>query len=308
MTTPKTRKPSPAAIRHRYTDKYFAIPAIVVVAITTQIPFLATILLSLTKWNLVRPDLGISFNGIGNYTYFFWENARSSPEFWHITLQTLQMTVFSLAACSVMGFLIALLLDHRIPFINVARTLVLGPFFVMSTTTGVIWKVTILNMTFGWYASIARAFGLPVVDFLSDYPILLNAFLFTWQWMPFFVLIILGGLQSVSSEILESANLDGCNWFNMTFRIKLPMIINHISVAIMLGLIFLSKEYGLILVTTAGGPGKSSYTLAYYIRDQLFVSKQVGRGASISVIMVAIMLVAVNFIYRRIKKRIDMYN
>ena len=308
MTTPEMQKPHQAILKHRYTDKYFALPAILFVAITTQIPFLATIILSLTRWNLVRPDLGINFNGLGNYAYFFWDNARSSPEFWQITLQTIQMTLYSLAACAIFGFLIALLLDNRIPFINVARTLVLGPFFVMSTTTGVIWKVTILNMTFGWYASIARALGLPVVDFLSDYPIWLNAFLFTWQWMPFFVLIILGGLQSVSGEILESANLDGCNWFDMTFRIKLPMIMNHISVAIMLGLIFLSKEYGLILVTTAGGPGKSSYTLAYYIRDQLFVSKQVGRGASISVIMVAIMLVAVNFIYRRIKKRVDMYS
>ncbi len=83
--------------------------------------------------------------------------------------------------------------------------------------------------------------------------------------MPFFVLIILGGLQSVSSEILESAHLDGCNWFTMTFRIKLPMIINHISVAIMPGLIFLSKEYGLlILVTTAGGPGKSLHAGLLY--------------------------------------------
>lgn len=294
--------------RRKYTDKYFALPAIVWVAITTQIPFIATIVLSLTKWNLVRPDLGIEFNGLDNYTYFFWENARSSPEFWQIVLQTFQMTFFSLAACSVFGFLIALMLDHKIPLINVARTLFLGPFFVMSTTTGVIWKVTILNMTFGWYARIATALGLPVLDFLSDYPIQLNAFLFTWQWMPFFVLIILGGLQSVPEEILESADLDGCNWWSRTFRIKLPMIINHMSVAIMLGLIFLSKEYGLILVTTAGGPGKSSYTLPYYIRDQLFVSKQVGRAATISVIMVVIMLVLVSFLYRRIQKRVELYS
>ncbi len=294
--------------KHRYTDKYFALPAIIVVALTTQLPFIATIVLSLFKWNLVRPDLGVNFDFFRNYTYFFWENSRSSPEFWQITVQTLQMTLFSLLACTIFGFLVALLLDNKVPFINVARTLVLGPFFVMSTTTGVIWKVTILNMTFGWYAAISKALGLPIVDFLSDYPIQLNAFLFTWQWMPFFVLIILGGLQSVSDEVLESAHLDGCNWFNMTFRIKLPMIMNHISVAIMLGLIFLSKEYGLILVTTAGGPGKSSYTLSYYIRDQLFVSKQVGRGATISVIMVALMLIAVNFLYRRIRKRVDQYN
>ena len=305
---PETQTSLKPHARHRYTDKYFVIPAIIWVAVTTQIPFLATIVLSLMRWNLVRPDQGATFNWFNNYAYFFWENARSSPEFWSIVLQTLQMTAYSLAACSVFGFLVALMLDHRIPLINVARTLVLGPFFVMSTTTGVIWKVTILNMTFGWYARIANMLGLPIREFISESPVMLNAFLFTWQWMPFFVLIILGGLQSVSGEVLESADLDGCNWFDKTFRIKLPMIVNHIGVAIMLGLIFLSKEYGLILVTTQGGPGKSSYTLAYYIRDQLFSSKQVGRAAAISVVMVALMLILINFLYRKIQQRIELYD
>ncbi len=304
---PETTGVAVPAIKRRYRDKYFALPAIIWVAVTTQIPFLATIVLSLMRWNLVRPDQGVVFNWFNNYSYFFWQNARSSQEFWLILLQTFQMTAYSLIMCSVFGFLVALMLDHRVPFINVARTLVLGPFFVMSTTTGVIWKVTILNMTFGWYARIATSLGFPVRDFLSNYPLPLNAFLFTWQWMPFFVLIILGGLQSVSSEVIESAYIDGCNWFKLTFRIKLPMIINHIGVAVMLGFIFLSKEYGLILVTTAGGPGKSSYTLAYMIRDQLFVSKQVGRAATISVIMVAVMLVLVNFLYQKLQKRVEQY-
>ncbi len=120
MTTPMVKQPSLRHSKHRYTDKYFAIPAIIFVAITTQIPFIATIVLSLTKWNLVRPDLGIGFNGLSNYSYFFWENARSSPEFWMIVLQTLQMTLISLVACTVFDSGRIALLDHDIPFINVA--------------------------------------------------------------------------------------------------------------------------------------------------------------------------------------------
>jgi ABC-type sugar transport system permease subunit len=198
-------------------------------------------------------------------------------------------------------------MDNQLPAINVVRTLVLGPFFVMSTTSGVIWKVTILNMTFGWYALIANALGLPILDFFSNYPVLIVTFLFFWQWMPFFVLIILGGLQSISHEVLESAHLDGCKWFAMTFRIKLPMIINYLQVAIMLGMIFIIKEFGLILVTTAGGPGKRSYTLAYYIYDQMFVSKRVGRAATVAVLMVIIVLIAVNLLNKAIKRRGEMY-
>jgi len=275
------------------------------VAVTTQIPFLVTIVFSTLKWNLVRPDLGIEFDWLNNFAYFMW-GARSA-EFWSIVSQTAQITGGALIACTVFGFLAALLMDNQLPAINVVRTLVLGPFFVMSTTSGVIWKVTILNMTFGWYALIANALRLPVMDFFSHYPVLIVTFLFFWQWMPFFVLIILGGLQSISHEVLESAHLDGCKWFALTFRIKLPMIINYLQVAIMLGMIFIIKEFGLILVTTAGGPGKRSYTLAYYIYDQMFVSKRVGRAATVAVLMVIIVLIAVNLLNKAIKRRGEMY-
>ena len=292
--------------KKRYTDKYFALPAIIWVAVTTQLPFLATIVFSLVRWNLVRPDQGIRFAGLENYAYYFW--GYGSGEFWAIVGQTGLLTLIALGGCTIFGFLVALVLDHRLPGINAVRTLVLGPFFVMSTTSGVIWKVTILNMTFGWYALICNTLGLPTVDFLSHHPVGLVAFLFIWQWMPFFVLIILGGLQSLSEEVLESANIDGANWFVTTFRIKLPMIMNYMQTAIMLGLIFLIKEFGLILVTTKGGPGKSSYTLAYYIYDIVFTSKRVGRAATISVLTVLIVSLAVNLLSRAIRRRNEMLN
>lgn len=292
--------------KKRYTDKYFAMPAIIWVAVTTQLPFLATLIFSLVRWNLVRPDQGIRFAWFENYAYYFW--GYGSAEFWAIVGQTGLLTIIALGGCTILGFLVALLLDHRLPGINVVRTLVLGPFFVMSTTSGVIWKVTILNMTFGWYALICNTLGLPTVDFLSHHPVGLVAFLFIWQWMPFFVLIILGGLQSLSEEVLESANIDGANWFVATFRIKLPMIMNYMQTAIMLGLIFLIKEFGLILVTTKGGPGKSSYTLAYYIYDIVFTSKRVGRAATISVLTVLIVSLAVNLLSRAIRRRNEMLN
>ncbi|MEA4898024.1 carbohydrate ABC transporter permease [Bacillota bacterium Meth-B3] len=290
--------------KRRYTDKYFALPAVVWIAITTQIPFIATVVFSMVHWNLVRPDQGVKFAKLENYAYYFW--GYGSAEFWAITGQTLLLVVIALAGCTIFGFLLSLLLDHQLPGINVVRTLILGPFFVMSTTTGVIWKVTILNMTFGWYALISGALGLPLVDFLSHHSLSLIAFLFIWQWMPFFVLIILGGLQSLPGEVLESANIDGANWFVTTFNIKLPMIMNHMQTAIMLGLIFLIKEFGLILVTTAGGPGKSSYSLAYYIYDIVFTSKRVGRAATISVLTVLIVTFAVNALSKAIKRRSEM--
>lgn len=296
----------PSLVKKRYTDKYFALPAVLWVAITTQVPFLLTIIFSLLKWNMSRPDLGIKFYWLNNYAYYLWGFGAS--EFWIITWQTLVLTAISLIACTFFGFLVALLLDHDIAGINVVRTLILGPFFVMSTASGVVWKVTILNTTFGWYGAICRMIGVTPVDFISYHSLPLIAFLFVWQWMPFFVLVILAGLQGISQEVLESARIDGCNWGVMTFRIKLPMILNHMQVAIMLGMIFIIKEFGLILVTTAGGPGTRSYTLPFYIYKIVFSANQVGRAATVAVITVLITLVAVQLLYRAIKRRRALYD
>jgi sorbitol/mannitol transport system permease protein len=161
------------------------------VAVVTQVPFLITLVYSTLRWNLARPDLPVKFYGFKNYWYFLRiENWSQIPEFYFIVWQTILITFCALALCTIVGFLLALLLDHAIPGVNVARTLILGPFFVMSTASGVIWKTTILNTTFGWYGVIAKSLGFTPVDLISYHPIAVIVFLFSWRWMPFFVLMM----------------------------------------------------------------------------------------------------------------------
>lgn len=279
-------------------ERTFVAPACIVVAIATQIPFILTIIFSMLQWNIVRPDQGIDFSGIKNFKYYLGDS-----EFYTICLQTIGMIGSALFLCLVFGYLIALMLDCDIPGKTLSRTLILSPFFIMTTTTGVLWKTTILNTNFGWVGAIADWMGIKAVDFVSYYSRPLIVFLFVWQWMPFFVLVLLGGLQGIPGEVLERANLDGCSRLEMIFKIKLPMIFNHMQVALMLGLIFLVKEFGLILTTTGGGPGQKSYTLTYYIYRTLFSGSNVGRAAALSVITVIVTLTVINMIFRAIKKR-----
>jgi len=281
----------------------------IVVAVVTQVPFILTLVYSTLRWNLARPDLPVKFYGFKNYWYFLRiQDWPEIPEFYSIVWQTVLITICALALCTIVGFLLALLLDNVIPGVNVARTLILGPFFVMSTASGVIWKTTILNTTFGWYGTIAKYLGFTPVDLISYHPIAVIVLLFSWRWMPFFVLMMLAGLQSIPDEIIDSTKVDGVNWWQSTFLVKLPMIRKHISVAMMLGLIFLVKEFGLILVTTAGGPGTSSYTLPYAVYMQVFNASNVGRAAALAVITVALTLVGINILYRSIEKRSAIYD
>lgn len=274
----------------------------------TQIPFLLTIIYSTLKWNLARPDLNIRFYGFKNYLYFLKiEDIRYPPEFYSILWQTILITGSVLILCTIIGFLLSLLLDHRLPGINIARTLILGPFFVMSTASGVIWKTTFFNTTFGWYGVLADLIGFKPVDLISYHPIAVIIFLFVWQWMPFFILVILAGLQGIPDHLIDSMKIDGVNWFQSTFLIKLPLIRNHMRVAVMLGLIFIVKEFGLILVTTAGGPGTRSYTLPYAVYMQVFNASNVGRAGALATMTVIFTLIIVNLLYKSIRKRGTMY-
>jgi sorbitol/mannitol transport system permease protein len=288
----------------RKTDYRYLIPAVITVAVMTQVPFLMTLIFSTLRWNMSRPDIKRTFNGIENYLYFLKiESLKNLPPFYGILWQTVLITCLTLFICCLLGFLLSLLLDHEVPGINVARTLILGPFFVMSTASGVIWKTTVFNTTFGWYGVIAKTLGLAPVDLVSYHPLGVIIALFVWQWLPFFVLIILAGLQGLDQEVMDSMRIDGVNWFQSIFHIKLPLIMNHMRVAVMLGLVFVIKEFGLILTTTAGGPGTRSYTLPYYVYMQIFSANNVGRAGALSAMTVILTLVLVNLIYRSIERR-----
>jgi sorbitol/mannitol transport system permease protein len=290
------------------TDYRYLLPAVIVVAVMTQVPFLITLIFSTVRWNLSRPDIPRTFTGINNFLFFLKIDKTQSIPFYSILWQTILITGMTLLLCSFFGFLLALLLDKRIPGINIARTLILGPFFVMSTATGVIWKTTFFNTTFGWYGAIVRTFGMTPVDWISYRPILTIILLTTWQWMPFFVLVLLAGLQGLDQEIIDCSRIDGTNWFQNIFKIKLPLIMNHLRVAIMLGLVFIIKDFGIILTTTVGGPGTRTHTLPYYVREQVFTANQVGRASALAVMTVILTLVLVNLIYRSIERRKAAYS
>jgi sorbitol/mannitol transport system permease protein len=291
-------------MKRKKSDYPFLLPAVIAVAVMTQVPFLMTLIFSLVRWNLSRPDMPRIFYGARNYAYFLnLKNFPNLPQFYGILFQTLIITAMTLFFCTLFGFLLAILFDHEIPGINIARTLILGPVFVMSTASGVIWKTTILNTTFGWYGVIAKSLGLTPVDLISYYPKLTIITLFTWQWLPFFFLVILAGLQGIDKDLIDCARMDGANWWQTTFGIKLPLIFNHVQVAIMLGLIFVIKEFGLILTTTAGGPGTRSYTLPYYVYMEIFSANNVGRAGALATMTVLLTLLIVNIIYRSIRRR-----
>jgi len=285
------------AIRRQ--SRLLSLPAIVLVAVVTQAPILATLAMSLVRWIVVRPDLGIMFVGLDNYGEIF-----RSGEFYSVILHTALITGVSLVACTVLGIGFGLMLNQDFPGVTVVRTLIISPFFVMDAVAGILWRTVMLNSSFGWNGWLASLLGMRPFDFFGVHSLLTIIVLIVWQWTPFFVLIILAGFQSIPLEMMDSARVDGTGWLRELLSIRLPSIAHHIEVAALLGLIFVLKVFGLIFVTTRGGPGTSSANLPYYVYKTAFLEWDVGRAAAVAIVTVAITLLAIISLLRWVHRRI----
>lgn len=270
------------------------VPGLIVVLVVTQVPFLVTIVLSVFNWNIRRPDLPVTFNGIENYVHIF-----SDGDFYTVLLNTFRITFFSLVIALVLAFILALLFNRRFPGVAIARSLLIIPYFVMEPVIGIVWKTLILSPSFGINEAIASFFGVDPVSFFSAENALNTVIILcVWQWTPFLFLILLSGLQSLPEDVLEAARVDGAGWFRQIWSFKIPLMKSFFQVAGVFGMINLLKVFGIIFVTTQGGPGVASANLPYYVYRTAFYDWQVGRSAAISVVMVILTLVIINFFFR----------
>jgi sorbitol/mannitol transport system permease protein len=266
--------------------RLFLSPALIVVALVTQIAFLATIVLSLLSWNLVRPDLGTHFVGLSNYT-----NLLSDETFRTALINTVTLTVGVLVAGMVIGLLLALLLNRSFPLRPLVRTLLITPFFVMPVATGEIWRNMLLNPVFGLVAWLIQTAGFTPPDLLGTHPLFSVGVMLTWEWFPFFMLILLGGLQSLPEDLIEAAHIDGAGPFSIFRYITIPHLQRYIALASLFGLIYLLGIFGEIFVATQGGPGDASTTLPFLIYRTAFSNWDIGAASALGVIAVIITII-----------------
>ncbi len=275
---------------------FIAFPAIILVALVTQIPVIFTLILSFFRWIIVRPDLSRKFVGFHNYTQLL-----GSSEFWLVLQNTFLLTVFSLTLCLILGFFLALLMYRPFPGVGIARTLFIAPFFVMDSVIGVFWKNVMLEPSFGLIKHICSFFHTKTPELLSHYPLTVIGGLVVWKWMPFFLLVLMAGLQSIPSSQIEAAMIDGANSWRRLVYVILPNLAKYIGISVMLGLIFIIKTFGLVFTTTKGGPGYNTTNLPYYVYRTTFLGWNIGKGSSLAVIMIIVTLSVLVIIFKKMK-------
>jgi len=263
------------------------------------IPLALTVYFSFLRYNLLMPG-GTPFVGFENYEYFF-----TDPAFMAAITNTLLLVVGVLVVSVGGGILLALLIDQPMWGQGIVRILVIAPFFVMPTVSALVWKNMFMNPVNGLFAYLANSLGLEPFDFLSQAPLLSIIGIVSWQWLPFATLILLTALQSLDSERLEAAEMDGAGSFARFRFMVLPHMSRAITVVILIETIFLLSIFAEILVTTNGGPGNASTNLTYLVYAQSLLQFDVGLGSAGGVVAIILANIVAIFLMRMIGKNLD---
>lgn len=255
-------------------------PALLVSIILTQVPFLATIFYSFQSWNLLE-DPGPTFAGFKNYVTVF-----TNGSFLSSFIATAIITTSTVVAALLLGLGFAVLLDRKFLGRGAARTLMITPFLIMPAAAALIWKWSMLDASTGFVNWALSAVGIPAIAWGTDAPIASVVIVLTWQYTPFFMLILLAGLQSQSKEVLEASSVDGAGPFRRFTLLTLPHLRSYIEIAVLLGSIQLVQAFDPIAIMTRGSGGTK--TLSYLLYERAFVGLDVGEAAAYGVITVLV--------------------
>ncbi len=283
----------------RLAARLMVAPSVIVLFIWMIVPLAMTIYYSFRLYRLISPDR-TGWVGFRNYAWFL-----NSPEFWLAISNTLMLVGGVLAITIIFGTLIALLIDQPVWGQGPLRILVISPFFVMPPVAASIWENLFMHPQNGMFASVAQSMGMEPILFMESYPMASVIFIVSWEWLPFATLILLTALQSLSSEQLEAAEMDGASAINRFRYIILPHMTRAITVVILIQTIFLLGIFGEIFTTTQGGPGSASTTLPYMIFKQAIAAKDIGRAAAGGIIAVILANIVAYFLMRGIGRHLD---
>ncbi|SIQ80474.1 sorbitol ABC transporter membrane protein /mannitol ABC transporter membrane protein [Paracoccus thiocyanatus] len=288
------------ATRHQNTlARLMVAPSVLLLLAWMIVPLGMTLWFSFQSYNLLSPGME-RFIGWTNYQYFL-----SDPAFWTAMANTLLLVGGVLVITVGGGILLALLLDQPMFGQGIVRILVIAPFFIMPTVSALVWKNMFMNPVNGLFAWIAKAMGAQPIDFLAQYPLMSIILIVSWQWLPFATLILLTALQSLDSEQMEAAEMDGAGALSKFIHLVLPHLSRAITVVILIETIFLLSVFAEILVTTNGGPGYQSTNLTYLVYSQALLQFDVGGASAGGIIAVILANIVAIFLMRMIGKTLE---
>lgn len=257
-------------------------PALLVVLSVVFVPLFNAILMSFQSYDLRHPK-DIGFIAFANYIQAFHDEL-----FWKSLIRTFFWVLFGVGFQFVGGFALALLMNKSFKGRGIIRSLSLIPWVTPGVLIGLMWqwmyngnygvlndilvnKLHLFSENIPFLASSSTAFPSVIVTIV-------------WQGIPFFALMLLAGLQGISHDLYEAADLDGANRWEKLIHITIPGLRNTIYVTTLLRIIWVANSVDVIFNMTGGGPAYSTQTLSVYVYNKS-VALDMGYASAMSLIL-----------------------
>jgi len=278
--------------RRKYSYFLFLLPALILIVFLTVYPLARVFYLSFYRYNPIRRVE--KFVGFANYLRLF------SDRFFLTGLKnTFLFSVGATVTEVLLGLGLALMFNVKFRGRKLFLPLVIFPMMFSTMVICAIWR-SMYHYDYGIFNYALRSLGFEPVKWLINKDLALWSVVLVdiWQWTPMAFLILLAGLQSIPGELYEAARVDGATGTRLFRHITLPLLRNHIFLALLLRSIDTFKIFDKVYALTGGGPGTATETISFYIYRQGFTYFNMGRASAAAVVMF-LAVSAVSLIYIR---------
>jgi len=273
------------------------LPALVTLIVTTTAPLVYLAWNSAMRIDLSMPWLS-GFAGVDNYV-----KMSGDPRFWNSLWLTLIYTVSTVVLQVTLGLSLALLV-LQIPRGQAAlRVAAILPIVLAPVVVGLFWRTLVLAPDVGLVDLVTRSLGLGSHNWLGDPQLALISVIaiHTWQWTPFAFLVLLATLSTLPPDVYEAARLDRADAWQRFRHLTLPLIRPAVVMVVILRTMTALSAFAAIFAATGGGPGSATEILNLYAYRTSFSELNLGYGASLAVVLLAITM-AISYAMFRLRR------
>lgn len=302
---PRRWRPGGGGGWHSGPSRYlFPLPALLYLLVFMVYPIVYTFYLSFQDSNALNFLSGDApFIGFANY-----ESVINAPGFWRTVTITFIFTVCSITLQHSIGFALALFFNRDFPLVRLLRALVLLGWMLPVVVSASLWRWMFAG-SFGVVNAVLEAVGLGGFsnDWLTDPNTALAAVIMAdvWVGIPFHMLLLHSGLQSLPGSLYEAARIDGAGVWRQFQSITVPLMRPIMFTALLLGFVQTFKSFDIIYVMTGGGPAGATTVLPVSVYNLSFDAFQFGQGAAAANLLLIIpMLLCIVYLWSRKRENI----
>jgi sn-glycerol 3-phosphate transport system permease protein len=260
------------------------LPVLIFFIVFSYYPFVHAVIMSFYESNIATGDNPV-FKGIGNYT-----EVLQDPLFWKSVKNNMLFAVGTVPTSVGLGLLFAVMVNKRVRFTTLYRTIFFYPHILPMIAAANIW-LFLLNPQIGLIRQVTGLFHKSGWDPLGDVNAVLPVLMMVtvWKEVGFFMLLYMAALQQLPKDIFEAAQLDGASSWKSFWRITLPLLGPTTLFVSVIATVNSLQSVDQVYILTGGGPNNASIMLLYYVFQAAFQNWDIGMASTLTVILAAIL-------------------